>query len=152
MARSGESAGSLEAALAYSNIVFGGAILLWVFQHSLASVLRGTGNMIVPAVVICTGTVLLIPLSPCLIFGWGPFPRLGVAGGGGAAIVLYYTIGTPPVLAAYLVPGRAWCAPHWRHVRLRWPLFRDILRVGAVAQGTGHCAEDNLTVVCAQRG
>ena len=24
----------------------------------------------------------LVPLSPCLVFGWGPFPRLGVAGGG----------------------------------------------------------------------
>jgi Na+-driven multidrug efflux pump len=50
----GGSGGSLDAALAYSNIVFAGAILLWVF-NTLASVLRGTGNMIVPAVVTCAG-------------------------------------------------------------------------------------------------
>ena len=30
-------------------------------------------------------------------------------------------------------PGRAWCGRRLRGVRFRWPLFRDILRVGAVA-------------------
>jgi putative MATE family efflux protein len=139
----GGNGGSLEAALAYSNIVFGGAILLWLF-NTLASVLRGTGNMIVPAIVICAGTVILIPLSPCLIFGWGPLPRLGVAGGG-TAIVLYYAIGTA-VLAAYLWSGRSVVRPRLRHVRLRWPLFRDILRVGAVAALV--TVQNNLTVLC----
>src|SRR5690242_5901514 len=133
---------SLDAALAYSNIVFGGAILLWVF-NTLASVLRGTGNMIVPALVTCASTVLLIPLSPCLIFGWGPFPRLGVAGGG-AAMVLYYALGTG-VLVAYLWSGRSVLRPKLRSVRLRWPLFRDILRVGAVAALV--TVQNNLTVL-----
>src|SRR5215475_4027171 len=84
----GGQGAALDAALIYSNVVFAGAILLWVF-NTLANVLRGTGNMLVPAVVMCVGAVFLIPLSPTLIFGWGPFPRLGVAGGG-AAIVAYY--------------------------------------------------------------
>ena len=133
---------SLDAALAYSNIVFSGAILLWVF-NSLASALRGTGNMIVPAVVICAGTVILIPLSPCLIFGWGPFPRLGVAGGG-TAIVLYYAMGST-VLAVYLWSGRSLVRPNLRRLRLRWPLFRDILQVGAVAALV--TVQNNLTVL-----
>ena len=127
----------------YSNIVFSGAILLWVF-NSLASALRGTGNMIVPAVVICAGTVILIPLSPCLIFGWGPFPRLGVAGGG-TAVVLYYAMGST-VLAVYLWSGRSLVRPNLRHLRLRWPLFRDILQVGAVAALV--TVQNNLTVLC----
>jgi Na+-driven multidrug efflux pump len=87
--------------------------------------------MLVPAVVTCAGAAILIPLSPALIFGWGPFPRLGVAGGG-AAIVLYYAAGTA-VLAAYLWSGRSVLRPRLRGIRLRWPLFREILRVGAVA-------------------
>ena len=57
----GEGA-SLEAALIYSNIVFGGIVLLWV-MNALASVIRGTGNMLVPALVICAGAILLVPLS-----------------------------------------------------------------------------------------
>ena len=75
---------ALEAALTYSNIIFAGIVLLWIF-NALASVLRGTGNMTLPAVVTVSGAVLVIPLSPLLIFGWGPFPRLGIAGGGGSA-------------------------------------------------------------------
>jgi putative MATE family efflux protein len=121
---------ALDAALTYSNVVFAGAILLWVF-NTLASVLRGTGNMLVPAAVICMGAVVLIPLSPALIFGWGPLPRLGIAGGG-TAIVLYYAAGTA-VLVAYLWSGRSVLRPRLFGVRLRWPLFREILAVGAVA-------------------
>jgi putative MATE family efflux protein len=131
---------ALEAALVYSNVVFAGAILLWVF-NTLASVLRGTGNMLFPAAVICVGAVLLVPLSPALIFGWGPFPRLGVAGGG-TAIVAYYAVGTA-VLAAYIRSGRSVLRPKLR-VRLRWPMFREILQVGAVAALTSLLT--NLTI------
>jgi len=125
----GGGGATLEAALVYSNVVFAGATLLWVF-NTLANVLRGTGNMLVPAAVMCVGAVFLIPLSPALIFGWGPFPRLGVAGGG-TAIVAYYAAGTA-VLAAYLWAGRSVLRPQLR-VHLRWPMFREILHVGAVA-------------------
>src|SRR5215468_10662288 len=83
---------SLAAALAYSNVVFSGAILVWVF-NSLANVIRGTGNMATPATVTCVGAAALIPLSPALIFGWGPLPRLGVAGGA-VAVVAYYAVGS----------------------------------------------------------
>ena len=121
---------SLEAALTYSNWVFAGAVLVWVF-NSLAAVIRGTGNMALPAVVTCVGAVILIPISPVLIFGWGPFPRLGVAGGA-VALLCYYLLGSV-ALGAYLCSGRSVVRLCSRGVRFRWPLFRDILRVGAVA-------------------
>src|SRR5262249_37089974 len=77
----GGSGTALTAALTCSNVVFAGALLVWLF-NSPANVIRGTGNMALPATVTCAGAAVLIPVSPCLIFGWGPCPQLGVAGGG----------------------------------------------------------------------
>jgi len=118
----GGSGASLTAALTYSNVVFSGAILIWVF-NSLASVLRGTGNMAFPAVVTVVGAAVLIPLSPCLIFGWGPVPPLGVAGGA-VAVIAYYVVGSI-ALIAYLRARRSVVHLLFSGVRFRWPLFRD---------------------------
>ena len=126
----GGSGASLSAALAYSNVVFAGAILVWTF-NSLASVIRGSGNMLVPAIVTTVGAVVLIPLSPCLIFGWGPFPELGVAGGA-IAVVAYYALGSI-ALAAYLWSEKSLVRLSFKGKRFRWHFFRDILRVGLVA-------------------
>ena len=71
---------SLAVALTYSNIVFAGVILIWLF-NTLANVIRGTGNTFVPAVVTLAGAALLVPLSAALIFGFGAVPAFGVAGG-----------------------------------------------------------------------
>jgi putative MATE family efflux protein len=138
----GGTGGELEAALLYSNVVFAGNVLLWV-MNGLASAIRGTGNMLVPAIVICVGVVFLVPLSPVLIFGWGPIPALGVAGGG-TAIVAFYVGGTA-VLGWYVLSGRN--LARLRRARLRWPLFRDILRVGAVA--SLQSVQTNLTIALA---
>ena len=140
----GGSGASLTAALTYSNVVFSGAILIWVF-NSLANVIRGTGNMVVPAVTTSVGAALLIPLSPCLIFGWGPFPRLGIAGGA-VAVIVYYAVGSV-FLAAYLRGGRSIVRLSFADARFRWPLFRDILRVGAIAALI--TIQTNLTIAIA---
>jgi putative MATE family efflux protein len=138
----GGTNGELEAALNYSNVVFAGNVLLWL-MNALASSIRGTGNMLVPAIVICAGVVVLLPLSPFLIFGIGPFPELGVAGAG-LAIVLFYAGGTA-VLAWYILSGRN--LARFRLTRLRWPTFRDILAVGAV--GAVISSQTNLIVALA---
>ncbi len=135
---------SLTTALTYSNVIFSGVILLWIF-NSLANVIRGAGNMMVPAIVTCVGAAVLIPLSPCLIFGWGPFPRLGVAGGA-VAVVAYYAFGSA-VLAGYLRSGRSLVRLSFHDVAFRWALFSDILRVGAVAALI--TVQTNLTIVIA---
>jgi putative MATE family efflux protein len=140
----GGSGASLEAALIYSQVVFSGAILVWLF-NSLANIIRGTGNMAFPALVTCIGVVVLVPLSPCLIFGIGPLPRLGVAGGA-VAVLLYYAVGSI-VLATYLRSGRSVVRLALRGIRLRWALFRDILRVGAVAALI--TVQTNLTIAIA---
>jgi putative MATE family efflux protein len=135
---------SLAAALTYSNVIFAGAILVWTF-NSLANVIRGTGNMALPAAVTFAGAAALMPLSPALIFGWGPFPRLGVAGGA-VAVVVFYAVGSV-VLAGYLWLGRGVVRLTFSGVRLQWALFRDILRVGAVAALI--TVQTNLTVAIA---
>jgi putative MATE family efflux protein len=140
----GGSGAALAAATTYSTVVFAGAILVWLF-NTLANIIRGTGNMIVPALVTCAGVAVLIPLSPCLIFGLGPFPRLGVAGGA-AAVVFYYAVGSL-VLAAYLRSGRSVVGLTFRGIRFRWPLFADILRVGLVAALI--TVQTNLTIAIA---
>ena len=127
----GGEGGELEAAVSYSNVVFAGNVLLWA-MNGLANVIRGTGNMLIPASVICVGVVVLVPLSPLLIFGIGPFPALGIAGGG-AALVSFYAAGTA-VLGWYVLSGRN--PARLRMSRPRWPLFRNILQVGAVASVT----------------
>jgi len=121
---------SLGAALTYSNVIFSGAVLLWLF-NSLANIIRGTGNMAVPAAVTCTGAAALIPLSPCLIFGWGPFPRLGIAGGA-VAVIAFYALGSL-ALVLYLRSSRSLIRFSIRGFAFRRTLFREILRVGAVA-------------------
>lgn len=137
----GGSGGALDAALIYSNWVFSGALLVWLF-NTLSAVIRGTGNMALPAYVTVAGAVLLLPLSPLLIFGWGPLPGLGIAGGA-IALLLYYLAGSA-VLAAYLWSPRSLLRPSLRGLQLRWALFADILRVGLV--GTVSTVATNLAI------
>jgi putative MATE family efflux protein len=126
----GGSGASLAAAMTYSNIVFAGAILVWLF-NSMASLVRGTGNMRVPAIITCVGTVLLVPMSQVFIFGWGPMPGLGIAGGA-LALLSYYVLGTL-ALAIYLASRHSLLRPSWKQVKFKWALFADILKVGLVA-------------------
>ena len=139
--RMGGSGGALDAALVYSNWVFGGALLVWLF-NTLSAVIRGAGNMALPAYVTVAGAVLLLPLSPLLIFGWGPLPGLGIAGGA-IALLLYY-LASSAVLAAYLWSSRSLLRPSLRGLQLRWALFADILRVGLV--GTVSTVATNLAI------
>ena len=139
--RMGGSGGALDAAMLYSNWVFGGALLVWLF-NTLSAVIRGAGNMALPAYVTVAGAVLLLPLSPLLIFGWGPLPGLGIAGGA-IALLLYY-LASSAVLAAYLWSSRSLLRPSLRGLQLRWALFADILRVGLV--GTVSTVATNLAI------
>jgi putative MATE family efflux protein len=124
----GAAGGALKAALEYSNVLAGAVAMMWV-MNALASVVRGTGNMLVPGMVICGGALLLVPLSPCLIFGLGPLPELGIAGAGWA-LVTYYGIGTL-VLVQYCRSGRN--PARLQQGLIRWPLIRSILSVGGLA-------------------
>lgn len=137
----GGSGGSLQAAMTYSNVIYAGAVLLWA-MNALASAIRGTGSVLVPGVVIVGGAVLLIPLSPALIFGWGPFPRLGIAGG--AYALIGYYVGGIAAFSAYLWGGFSVLHPNLR-MHFRKALFWAILKVGGLASTTS--IQTNLTIM-----
>ena len=96
---------SLAAALTYSHVVFSGAILIWTF-NSLANVIRGTGNMAVPAIVTCVGAVGADPALPVPHLRLGAVPAAGRRGRR-VAVVAYYALGTI-AFALYLWTGAAW--------------------------------------------
>jgi putative MATE family efflux protein len=120
----------LDHALAYSNVVFAGAIVVWL-ANTLSSALRGTGNMVVPALGLIGAALVHLPLSASLVLGLGPMPRLGIAGAGVAYVV---TFGISSAAMAWVVfrPSSR-LRPRAGDWRLEWRLFRDILRVGAVS-------------------
>ena len=60
---------ALREALTYSNIVFLGAVGIWL-TNMLAAVVRAGGNMKVPSVAMMTAVVAQVVLAGALGFGW----------------------------------------------------------------------------------
>ncbi len=132
----------LAAATAYSRVLFGGALAYWLL-NTLGSVVRGTGNMVLPAAATVGSGVVYLTLAPALITGWGPFPRLGIAGAATASVTAFGLAAL--ALLAYLLAGRGVARPALHGRGLRAALFREILRVGA--PGSLNTILTNLTVV-----
>jgi len=60
----------LAQAIAYSHIYFGGAVLIWLV-NILASILRGTGHMKLPSLMIVNSAICQIILGRTLGLGQG---------------------------------------------------------------------------------
>jgi putative MATE family efflux protein len=134
--------GALAAALTYSNVMFAGACAPWLY-NTLGSVLRGTGNMSAPAIVMVISGLLQLVLTPTLVLGLAGAPRLGVAGAA-VGTVTAFTLGSV-ILAVYVAVGQSLVTPALRGLHLRARFFMDILRVGA--PGALNTVLTNLTVV-----
>ena len=129
---------ALAIAIAYSTVAFSGIVAVWML-NLLGSVLRGTGEMTLPALVIA-GTVLLhVVLSPLLIFG----AALGVRG---AAWGLVCSFGAGSAVLAWKLRRGTWPVQlRLSGVPFQWRLIREFLRVGV--PGLLNVAITNLTVV-----
>ena len=110
------------------------------------ALMRGSGDTVTPMVVMFGTVVLNIALDPFLIFGWGPFPQLGVEG---AAIATVFARGLAMVVGLAIMFQGA------RGVRIRvgemWPDFsyaRKLLRVGVPAsiENTGRAVSVNAVL------
>ncbi|MCW5632602.1 MAG: MATE family efflux transporter [Rubrivivax sp.] len=125
----------LAEAVRYAAVLFGGALLVWL-MNTLASVLRGTGNMRVPSLGIAGAAVLQIVLGGVLGLGAGPVPSLGMAG---VALGHLAAMAAGTAFFAWVLTrpgGRLPLDLHaaaWRALAWQREMFRDILRVGALA-------------------
>jgi putative MATE family efflux protein len=113
---------TLDNALRYSDIVFGGAIAVWM-ANTLSSVLRGTGNMLAPAVALIAAACIHLPLSGMLV------GRIGIGGAG----IAYVTTFSIAALAMAVVVWRSNLRPRRGDWTLERRLFAEILHVGAIS-------------------
>lgn len=77
---------ALQFAIPYMRITLATLPLAFTY-YFLMAVLRGTGDSRTPFYFLSLSVALDIVLNPLLIFGIGPFPRLGVAGSASAAFI-----------------------------------------------------------------
>jgi putative MATE family efflux protein len=137
---------ALDAAVSYANVLFSGAIVIWT-TNVLGAVVRGAGNMLLPAVMLVATALVHLALCPLLVFGWGPVPSQGVAG---AATSLLVANGTAAAALAWhlMRPGTA---ARLNGSRLQWhpALLRDILRVGIPASMSPIVSNGSIAVATA---
>ena len=119
----------LAQAVGYAQIFFGGAVLPWL-MNTMAGILRGTGNMKLPSLLILPPALCQIILGGTLGLGLGPIPQFGMRGVAAGSLIAYLI--SISVMGWYLFSGRARVVPKIRGLRIQWAMFFDILKVGAV--------------------
>ena len=130
LATLGGSGAVLDGAVTYASVALTGAITVWLL-NTLASIVRGTGNMRVPSLTLLGASGLQIVLGGALGLGIGPIPRLGLIGVA-IGLVIGFTLGAV-FLLWFLWSGRARITLRLRGAVLNREMFTDILKVGAVA-------------------
>jgi putative MATE family efflux protein len=107
---------------------FGWGIPFLLFRLMSRNVFHASGETIKPMIFYVVGAVANAVLDPFFIFGWGPFPEMGVggaalattiSGGLAAAIGCYYLLGNKSVYRLKL-----------RHFRPDFSIIVQIYRVG----------------------
>ena len=120
----------LEEAVRYSTVLFTGALLVWL-MNTLASVMRGTGNMRVPSVALVATGVLQIIFGGVLSLGAGPLPAMGMVGVAWGHIIA--TAAGVVYFLWYLISGQGQLTLKLHAFEMQRDMFSDILKVGAIA-------------------
>ncbi|MBN8992370.1 MAG: MATE family efflux transporter [Rhizobiales bacterium] len=120
----------LAQAIGYTQIFFGGAVVPWL-MNTMGGILRGTGNMKLPSALMLSSAVCQIILGGTLGLGLGPIPQFGMRGVAAGSLIAYMI--SISVMSWFLFSGRARVVPRIIGLRIRWAMFIDILKVGAIA-------------------
>jgi Na+-driven multidrug efflux pump len=126
----GGRGGVLEQAMQYSHVLFSGAIAIWLV-NTLASVVRGTGDMRIPSVTLIGTALVQVAVGGALGLGLFGLPRLGM-GGVAAGQLIAFTLGAI-FLAWYLLSGNSRLTFDFKGFKFQRDMFFDILKVGAVS-------------------
>ncbi|MDO8400865.1 MAG: MATE family efflux transporter [Bradyrhizobium sp.] len=126
----GGRGGVLEQALRYSQVLFSGAVSIWLV-NTLASVLRGTGDMRLPSATLIGVAIVQIVLGGALGLGLAGLPQLGMAGVAAGQLIAF-SLGAI-FLGWILVSGRSRLTLDFRAFKFQRVMFLDILKVGAIS-------------------
>lgn len=126
----GGSGEVLEQAMHYSQVLFAGAVSIWLV-NTLGAVVRGTGDMRVPSLVLIGVAIVQVMVGGGVglgLFGLPKFGMRGIAAGQLAAFSLGALF-----LIWYLASGRSRLALNLRSFAFQRDMFLDILKVGAIS-------------------
>ena len=126
----GGRAAVLQEAVAYAQVLFSGALWVWLI-NTLASVLRGTGNMRTPSIALMVTSALQIILGGVLCLGAGPVPAMGMVGVAWGHIIA--TAAGVAYFLWYLITGQGRLTIKLQAFEMQRYVFADILKVGAMA-------------------
>jgi Na+-driven multidrug efflux pump len=114
----------------YSHVLFAGAISIWLV-NTLASVVRGTGDMRIPSATLIGTAIVQVAVGGGFGLGLFGLPKLGMAGVATGQLTAF-TLGAI-FLAWYLASGRSRLKLNFAAFTFQRGMFFDILKVGAVS-------------------
>lgn len=120
----------LDEASAYSTVLFSGAVAIWLV-NTLASVIRGTGDMRLPSMTLIGVSLVQVAVGGTLGLGLFGVPQFGMRGVAAGQLIAF-TLGAL-FFIWYLVAGRSRLALNFGAFRFERGMFFDILKVGALA-------------------
>ena len=111
----GTPALALPLAESYLRVIFLAMPLLYLFAF-ISAILRGAGDTRTPFIFLLVVVVLDVILNPVLIFGLGPFPRMGITGAATATLVANAISFVAMLLWLYWRKHPLWIGRHELHL------------------------------------